>query len=593
MKYFLLTTLLFIVAATGQAANDYKDSKEYQTLRDSVHHAFNDADSARFAVAIKALEDYLLQQDDLHAYYTQRCNEIVFLMNQQKIFEAYMLAGRLSKELRERKLDKEMYMAYNMLGHINRYCGNKEAAKQCFNKVLELMEENGYWESMPPIYMNLVNVELSDNPEEAQRLLDKAKEIAEKYSPERVFDIETRKTLSYYNGGNMEKFLEGYKAYKAGVDSGLSSVHGRSVEVYYQSLIGNVDKAVEMAKESLGDEGVEAITMIYENAGRWKDAYFALRKERATNDSVVNVVLTNNMQGIRDELRLYQLEQKVSRNRLIALAAVSTLLIVLILAMSFYYFARRRHVQELRKAYKRALESDKLKTAFIRNVSHEVRTPLNIISGFAQVLSNPELDISVSERRQLASDMTKNARLITSLVDEMLGLSLSESSSELKEMDSVKVNSVLRQVIDESRANTLGNTQLRFETTLSDDFTLQSQRDMLRRIVAALVDNGLKNTAEGSVTVKADTSDDQLNIVVEDTGCGIPPSEAEHIFERFVKLDTFKVGLGLGLTLCRTMSNLLGGNVVLDTSYKGPGSRFVVNLPLSQPTEITLTNHKS
>ena len=592
MRCFLLTTLLFIVAATGQAANNYKESKEYLALRDSVHHAFNDGDSARFFIAVENMKNYLLQQDDLHAYYTQRCNEIVFLMNQQKIFEAYMLAQRLSKELRERKLDKEMYMAHNMLGHINRYCGNKEAAKQCFYKVLELMEENGYWESMPPIYMNLVNVELGDNPEEAQRLMDKAKEIAMKYSPDRVFDIETRKTLSYYNGGDKKKFLEGYKAYKAGVDSGLSSVHGRSVEIYYQALIGNVDQAVEMAKKELADDGVDAITVIYENAGRWKEAFYALRKERATSDSVVNVVLTNNMQGIRDELRLYQLEQKVSRNRLIALAAVSILLIVLILAMSLYYFARRRHEQELRKAYKHALESDKLKTAFIRNVSHEVRTPLNIISGFAQVLSNPDLDISVGERQQLASDMTKNARLITRLVDEMLGLSLSETTNKQLELGSVKVNQTIKQVLADAKDDVHGNTEIRFETTLPDDFTLQTHKDMLRRIIASLVDNSLKNTAEGSVTLKTTANDEMLSIIVEDTGCGIPPSEAEHIFERFVKLDTFKVGLGLGLTLCRTMTNRLGGNVVLDTAYAGPGSRFIVTLPLSQPANENISKTK-
>ena len=105
-------------------------------------------------------------------------------------------------------------MAYNMLGHINRYCGNKVAAKRNFNTVLSMMEEAGYYESMPPIYMNLVNVSLNDDHEEAMRLLDKAREIAVEYSPERVFDIDTRKTVSYFNDGNIEKFLKGYEAYK-------------------------------------------------------------------------------------------------------------------------------------------------------------------------------------------------------------------------------------------------------------------------------------------------------------------------------------------------------------------------------------------
>ena len=580
MRCFLLTALLVFAVATNQAANDYKNDKDYLALRDSMRHAFNDGDSARFFSAVKNLQAYLLGKNDLHGYYTQRCNEIVFLMNRQKIFEAYKLASQLSKELRERKLDNEMYMAYNMLGHINRYCGNKEAAKECFYKVIDLMEQAGYWESMPPIYMNIVNVEMGDNPEEAIRLLDKAREIAQKYAPERVFDIETRKTLSYYNRGDTEKFLEGYKAYREGVDSGLSSVHGRAVEVYYQATIGNVDKAVELARNELGDDGVEAITMVYEKAGRWKEAYESLRKQTTASDSVANVVLTNSMEGIRDEIRFYDVESRASRNRFIALGAVSVLLIVLVITLAYMVNTRRRHLRELRKAYDLALESDHLKTAFISNVSHEVRTPLNIISGFAQVLSDPEMDLGVAERQKLAKEMTKNARLITRLIDEMLGMSLGESSAEPDEHVPVKCNELLRDVVERQRDDVQGDTQLRFETSLADDFTVMTHEDMFRRIVTALVDNAVKYTNEGSVTVRASAADNQLTIAVEDTGIGIPPEEAEHIFERFVKLDDFKVGLGLGLSVCRLMASRLGGTVVLDTTYPGPGSRFVARLPI-------------
>ena len=243
-----MTLTLTVFLHSNAIAQDYKQSPEYLALRDSMHHAFNDGDSARFFPALKALQNYLLRQGDTHAYYTQRCNEIVFEMNRRKIFEAYMLGRQLSMELREKKLDNEMYMAYNMLGHINRICGNNKAAKQNFYTVIDLMEKGGYYESMPPIYMNIVNVEINDDHEEAMRLLNKAEEISRKYSPERVFDIETRRTVSYYNAGKMDKFLEGYKAYKEGVKEGKNSVHGRLLEVYYLASQGEYDKAVELAK---------------------------------------------------------------------------------------------------------------------------------------------------------------------------------------------------------------------------------------------------------------------------------------------------------------------------------------------------------
>jgi signal transduction histidine kinase len=428
--------------------------------------------------------------------------------------------------------------------------------------------------------MNLVNVELDDDPEEAMELLEQARMIAEEHSPERVFDIETRKSLVYYNSGDREKFIEGYKAYREGVKNGLSSVHGRTMEVYYEATMGNVDKAVELAKAELGDDGADAIVVVYEKAGRWKEAYDALKRQTEVKDSIGNVVLTNSMQGIRDEVRLYDMERKASRNRILALGAVSALLVALVVVLVYMVGTRRRHLRELRKAYDLALESDHMKTAFISNISHEVRTPLNIISGFAQVLSDPDMDIDVGERRKLAKEMTKNARLITTLVDEMLGMSLSETSVEPGDRVAVNCNEILRGIIEYAMEDVQGDVQLRLETSLADDFTIMTHEDMFRRIVASLVDNALKYTTEGKVTMLASSANGKLTITVEDTGIGIPAEEAEHIFERFVKLDAFKVGLGLGLSVCRLMTSRLGGTVVLDTTYPGPGSRFVVTLPL-------------
>jgi len=576
----LLAIIIFLGTGSAKADVDYKNDKKYLELRDSMHHAFNDADSTRFYPAVKNLENYLLAQNDLHAYYTQRCNEIIFQLNRQKIYEAYVLGRDLSMELREKKLDKEMYMAYNMLGHLNRYCGNKEAARRNFRHVIEEMEKYGYYESIPPIYMNLVNVEIDENPELARQLLEKALEIAQKYSPERVFDIETRKTLSYFNSGDIDKFLEGYQAYRKGVEEGKSSVHGRSMEVYYLACTGKIEDAIVMAKKELGEESNSAITMIYETAGRWKEAYESLRKETAEKDSANNVVLINSMAGVREQLTLHDVEKKSSRNRTIALTIGLFLLSLLVGALTYIVFNRRKHLKELKIAYDHALESDKMKSAFIQNVSHEVRTPLNIISGFAQIIADPELTHHTEERKHMAQMMQKNCHKITSLIDEMLELSLSESSEEAVKEDHVEVNDMLRDLLQENQSLANQNTQLTFETTISDNFMVTTNENMLKRAVGVLVDNAIKNTEQGTITLKASAFGVQLILAVEDTGNGIPAEEAEHIFERFVKLDAFKEGLGLGLPLCRTLVKRLGGNVLLDKTFKGPGARFVITLPL-------------
>ena len=582
IKTFLLALcILFLSGNTVFAqAVDYSNDKTYQKLYGTMHRAFNDGDSAKFFPAVKALQQYLLDNKDLHGYYTQRCNEIVFEMNQQRIYEAYKMARELSQELREKKIDKEMYMAMNMLGHINRYCGNKEEAKENWHEVLRLMEEHGYYSSMPSIYMNIVNVALDDSPEEADSLLEVAKQISIKHCPERVFDIETRRTLSYYYRGDYDKFMEGYEEYKKGVAEGKSSVHGRSIEVYHEALLGHTDEAIKLAREELGDEGLDAVTIIYEKAGRWEEAFHALKKQHLASDSIDNVVLTNSMMGIRDEMMIYEAERDVVRTRFYLMSAVIILLALLTIALFYITQTRRRHLKELKKAYDQVLESDKMKTAFIQNISHEVRTPLNIIGGFSQVIANPDLDPNIEERREIARMTQKNARLITTLIDEMLLVSLNENSEEAKKENQVEINNLMRGVMKEAKGNLSDKTKIQYDTTLADDFTILSNEYMLKIIVNSLVDNAAKNTPKGTIVLRATKpSDDELDLIVEDTGCGIPAAEAEHIFERFVKLDTFKEGIGLGLPLCRMLIEKLGGTVRLDTSYT-QGARFVVTLPI-------------
>jgi signal transduction histidine kinase len=581
IKTLIGTVFVLLSIVNVYAANDYKETPEYFALRDSMHHAFNAADSARFFYHVKNLEDFLYEKDDLHAYYTQRCNEIVFLLNRQNVVEGYKLATTLSQELLQRKLDNEMYMAYNMMGHIYNYSGNLENAKQCFWEVIHRMEKAGYHESIPPIYMNLVNVEMSLNhTAEAMRLLDKAVEIAAKASPQRLFDIETRRTLLYYSINDMDKFNEGYQAYKEGVKKGFSSVHGRELDVYHTAEQGRIDEAVNMAMRDLSStESYEVITKIYERAGLWQKAYETLKLENKTSDSINTIILSNSMQGIQDEMKIHEADRKASRYFIIGLIAAIVLLSLLLLAMSYIYNSRRRHMRQLERAYQHALESDKMKAAFIQNISHEIRTPLNIINGYAQVLSSPSFHLSDQERKEISHTMMRNTDVITRLVNETLELSSMESKSGAEKKDKVQLHRLIGDMVHDHQQLTDHQLQINYISSLSPDFEIMTSEVLLRRIVDTLIDNAIKNTTKGNITIRTAVSDDILTISIEDTGTGIPEGEEEHIFERFVKLDDFKKGLGLGLPLCRTLCKRLGGNVTLDKDYH-PGARFVVTLPL-------------
>jgi signal transduction histidine kinase len=107
----------------------------------------------------------------------------------------------------------------------------------------------------------------------------------------------------------------------------------------------------------------------------------------------------------------------------------------------------------------------------------------------------------------------------------------------------------MRTLLKEYRNLTEDGVTLQLDTTLPDDLTLRTNKNMLRRLMSCLLDNAVKYTTAGHITLRARQTDSTLELQVEDTGCGIPANQAEHIFERFVKLDDFKEGLGLGLSL--------------------------------------------
>jgi signal transduction histidine kinase len=286
------------------------------------------------------------------------------------------------------------------------------------------------------------------------------------------------------------------------------------------------------------------------------------------------------MEGIEEQIKLYESEHAIYRARMIGAIGVVLLLILLIVALIYIVQTRKKHMTELKKAYRRAMESEKMKAAFIQNISHEIRTPLNIISGFAQVIANPDLT-EADERENMAEVMQKNAHHVTALIDEIIGLSLIESTDQMSRDDNLKINEALRAQLQEYKEVLPPSIELQFQSTLSDEFTFLTNANMLKRIVSALMENASKYTKEGHIALRADKDDAILSICVEDTGCGIPESEAEHIFERFVKLDSFKEGIGLGLPLSRKLAEQLGGIVTLDTSYKN-GARFYVKLPIQQ-----------
>ena len=278
-----------------------------------------------------------------------------------------------------------------------------------------------------------------------------------------------------------------------------------------------------------------------------------------------------------DELRM---KGQLDRSRFIILI-IGLLLLVLLLFMYFRHRAAKRLAQknqELMIANARAEESSKMKTNFIQQISHEFRTPLNILNGFTQILTAPNMVLQEEEKADIQKRISESTERITGLVNKMLELSDANSQQVIQRNDDIAALTIAKQAAEHTGIQQ--DTHIKFLLQAGDqaETLIHTNQRSATRALTLLLDNAHKFTKEGEVRLAIRQLPEAVCFIVEDTGIGIPPKEAEHIFDEFVQLDEYYDGTGIGLTVARSIARRLGGDIVLDTSYTG-GARFVMTLP--------------
>lgn len=234
----------------------------------------------------------------------------------------------------------------------------------------------------------------------------------------------------------------------------------------------------------------------------------------------------------------------------------------------------------LTEAKNRAEQSDMLKSAFLANMSHEIRTPLNAIVGFSNLLTGGDIDHNSEEAREYAGLIDKNCGDLLMLVSDILDLSRIETGAMEYNLSEKSLGSLLREIHDKYRDTIPGGVEFRLDLP-AGDMQITTDFTRLRQVVEHLIANAVKFTAKGHIDLGYTMSSDgeSVRIFVADTGRGIASDQVEKIFERFYKVDSFMQGAGLGLSICRTIAERLGGKITL-SSRIGEGSRFTVKLPI-------------
>lgn len=257
-----------------------------------------------------------------------------------------------------------------------------------------------------------------------------------------------------------------------------------------------------------------------------------------------------------------------------AWSGLVALLVVVVIFMIFIYRRKSDYVKSMKK-----LEQEK--TDLIRNMSHEIRTPLNAIVGFSQLLADSGDMFSEEERRQFAENITVNTNLLTMMLNDILSMAEMENGDGETEPVETDCAMITGHSLKAVQATLKKDIRLYETSSLPEGFKMVTDPLRVQQILMNLMNNACKYTDQGEINLNSsyDPKSGVVTFSVTDTGCGIPSDRADDIFDRFVKLDNEKQGLGMGLALCREIALRLGGNVRLDTSYIG-GSRFCLDLPL-------------
>ena len=224
-------------------------------------------------------------------------------------------------------------------------------------------------------------------------------------------------------------------------------------------------------------------------------------------------------------------------------------------------------------ARNKAEESDRLKTAFLANMGHEIRTPLNAIVGFADLLPVVQDE---AERNQLILEIQTNNQKLLRIIDGLVSMSKIEAGAKSLLMGKVELNQLLQEVADAYQPTT--NLPINVQCPLPQ-LKIESDREKLVEILDHLVQNAIKFTTEGEINLGYEVQGNQVRVNVTDTGKGVSKEDQSRIFERFVKVDEYIPGTGLGLSVVESHIKNLGGSVGVESSL-GVGSNFWFTLPL-------------
>ena len=583
------TTLLLALLLFGLAtafAKEQEDQEEIR-LREEVYKYFDTTDRLAFEDAVHQLRSYYKTMGKWHEMYTAWENEIVYDINNDHFYSALKKTEDMNDFIMSNNHVDEFYRMDYLMGVFYGTRNNIAMCKKYLDQALEKLKgRKEYRAEASNIYMLLANILAFDSPDSATVSIDKCIALCEDNRD--LSAALQMKCIIEFGKKDRAGFM---KAYNKNSQIKLSDPkdYNPSYEDYVEqgmaSFEGRFDDALEInSKMNNRLDQLLFLTKIYDMKGDRAAEAEALKTLLKAREKWYSEISSMEINDISNDINLEQMRREKDKAydlmTYIALGAC----VLGVLFLSYFIWSRRRHMRELMEqnhqlilARDHAQEADRMKTAFIQNVSHQIRTPLNAVSGFSTILANQIDELADDERQDLARRIEHSATIITNSLNHLITLSDVDSINMNNNSEPINCHDFCREIVKEFKPmkQTLGFS---YSSSIGQDVTVKSNRSLLKSVILEILMNADKFTDEGGITLSSDMKDGMWLLSVTDTGTGIPEGDEERIFGHFTKIDDFSEGLGLGLTFCKNIALRLGGDIVLDKDYHD-GARFIVKIP--------------
>jgi signal transduction histidine kinase len=583
----------------------YKDKNYF-------YYKHGDIDSMKkYTPIIKDLSLRLHNEAEYYRNWSLLCANIIYANASEDDMKEL---DKMYNDALDRK--SEVGLAFSLNEIANFYGANKNYAKALpyITQAMQLFEKLKFWDEYTPLCANYMVILMSmDKKQEAQNVFYHLDSLADVSLNTSTINMDTTRILMIKDMASvvftepqdtivLRKYLtEMENLYRKSPH--VSRIYLYSTKKEYATLKGDFDILLayldSCAEYYQNSHNMTNLKRMYNNKAsalhqshRYDEAYLMLRKYVSLSDSLYKNDTQKQLNELSTRYNLNKLELEARglslKARNIQFFYACTLIVVLVVALiigiKFYRHKLKnnrllkKQAQELQQANEKAQQAQLMKTAFIQNMNHEVRTPLNAIVGFSECLA--EIPLSKAETKEISATIKKNSDKLLKIISDMISIANIDSGDQRLTYQEIPVNELANKLLQEMKEYIQPKVKF-YYTPCQTDYILSSNEDIVHQILINLLHNALKFTSSGEVELsyEVDNKNNKLYFHVRDTGIGVKSELKEKIFSRFYKVDSFVPGAGLGLSLCRILAERIEARVYLDDTYQD-GCLFTFEHPL-------------